>query len=333
MTRFALIGAGFIGTLHARNLARHPEVDFALVADSDPARAETLAAEYGARAVAVEAVFAADVDAVLIASSTPTHADYVERAARAGLAIYCEKPIDLDTGRAERAVAAVREAGVPMMIGFNRRFDASHAALKAAVARGELGRIELVQMSCRSQAAPPLDYIAVSGGQMRDQTIHCFDLLCWLTEDVPVEVHVVGEALADPRIGEAGDVDTSIATLRMASGALVQIDSTRRTAYGYDERVEVCGSEGMAESRRHPHRHLSLYKGRERVDDGLHSDWLERIEPTFAAALDAFVAGLHGEAVDYPGPEAALRAQRIADAATRSLETRAPVAIEGISPS
>ncbi|MCH4564258.1 Gfo/Idh/MocA family oxidoreductase [Halomonas sp. EGI 63088] len=328
MKRFALIGAGFIGTLHARNLFRHPEVDFALVADVDPARAQALASQYGARAISVEKVFASDVDAVLIASSTPTHADYVERAARAGQAIYCEKPIDLDTRRAKRAVAAVREAGVAMMIGFNRRFDASHAALKDVVARGELGRVELVQMSCRSQDAPPLSYIEVSGGQMRDQTIHFFDLLCWLTEDVPVEVHVFGEALVDPRIGEAGDVDTSIATLRMASGALVQIDSTRRTRYGYDERVEVFGAQGMAESRRQPHRHLSVYKGREQVSDGLHADWLERIEPTFAAALDAFVAGLHGKDVDYPGAEAALRAQRIADAATRSLQTRAPVAID-----
>lgn len=167
------------------------------------------------------AVFASDVDAVLIASSTPTHTDFVERAARAGKAIYGEKPIDLDTDRTGRAVA----------------------------------------------------------------------------------------------------------TLRMASGALVQIDSTRRTRYGDDERVEVFGSEGMGESRRQPYRHLSVLKRRKRVSDGLNGDWLERIEPTFAAALDAFVGGLHGEGVDYPGLEAALRAQRIADAAARSLESLGPVRI------
>lgn len=329
MQRFALIGAGFIGSLHARNLFRHPKVSLDVVADIDLAKAQALAAEYGANAIAIaiEDVFTTDIDAALIASSTPTHADFVEQAARAGKAIYCEKPIDLDTRRAEQAVAAVREAGVPLMIGFNRRFDASHAALKEVVARGELGKIELVQMTCRSQETPPMAYIGASGGQMRDQTIHFFDLLCWLTEALPVEVHVMGDALSDPRIGEAGDVDTSIATLRMSSGALVQIDCTRRTGYGYDERVELFGAEGMAESRRQPHRHLSIYKGSEQISDGLHADWLKRIEPTFYEALDTFVRGLEGEQVDYPNADAALRAQRIADAATKSLQTYMPVTL------
>ena len=324
MQRFALIGAGFIGSLHARNLFRHPKVSLDVVADIDLAKAQALAAEYGANAIAIEDVFTTDIDAVLIASSTPTHADFVEQAARAGKAIYCEKPIDLDTRRAEQAVVAVREAGVPLMIGFNRRFDASHASLKEVVVRGELGKIELVQMTCRSQETPPMAYIEASGGQMRDQTIHFFDLL---TEDLPVEVHVMGDALSDPRIGEAGDVDTSIATLRMASGALVQIDCTRRTGYGYDEHVELFGAEGMAESRRQPHRHLSIYKGDKKTSDGLHADWLKRIEPTFYEALDTFVRRLNGERVDYPNADAALRAQRIADAATKSLQSRMPVTL------
>lgn len=140
MQRFALIGAGFIGALHAQNLSLHPRASLEFVADIDPARAATLASEYGAQPIAIEDVFTADIDAVLIASSTPTHADYVERAAQAGKAIYCEKPIDLDTPRAERAVAAVRLAGVPLMIGFTRRFDASHAALKEVVAGGGAGQ-------------------------------------------------------------------------------------------------------------------------------------------------------------------------------------------------
>ncbi len=322
-----MIGAGFIGSLHARNLFRHSNVSLDFIADIDVEKAQALAAEHGALAISIDEVFTTEIDAVLIASSTPTHADYVERAAHAGKAIYCEKPIDLDTRRAEQAVTAVREAGVPLMIGFNRRFDESHAALKEVAMTGELGKIELVQMTCRSQETPPMAYIKASGGQMRDQAIHFFDLLCWLTDDVPVEVHVTGAALSDPSIGEAGDVDTSIATLRMASGALVQIDCTRRTGYGYDERVELFGAEGMAESQRQPHRHLSIYKGSEQISDGLHADWLKRIEPTFYAALDTFVRGLDGEQVDYPNAGAALRAQRIADAATKSLQTRMPVTL------
>lgn len=328
MKRFALIGAGFIGNVHARHLADHPRIDFALVADADPARARDVAERHGARAASVEEVFAADVDAVVIASATDTHADYVERAAEAGQAIFCEKPVHLDTRRTEAAVAAVRRAGVPMMMGFSRRFDTSHAALRQAVERGDLGRIELVQMTCRSHEAPPLAYLEVSGGQMRDQAIHFFDLLCWLTDDVPVEAQAMGAALGDPHIAEIGDVDTSVVTLRMASGALAQLDCTRRTGYGYDERLEVFGAEGMAESRRQPHRHLSLYKGDRQLRDGLHAGWFERIAPTFQIALETFVRVLHDETNDYPDHEAALRAQRIADAATRSLETRAPVTLD-----
>ena len=277
MKRFALIGAGFIGTVHARNLAAHPGIAFALVADADPARARLLAERHGAKAVSVEAVFESDVDAVLIASSTNTHAEFMERAAAAGKAIFCEKPIDLDAARARRAAAAVEAAGVPCMIGFNRRFDASHRAVREAVAAGEVGKVEIVQLTSRGPEPPPIAYVKVSGGQLRDQTIHFFDLLRWLVADDPVEVYAVGAALVDPAIGAAGDVDTSLVTLRMRSGALCQIDSSRRTAYGYDERVEVFGSAGAAESRRQRYRSMSLYKGSKVLEDGLHAGWFERV--------------------------------------------------------
>ena len=201
------------------------------------------------------------IEAVLIATPTNTHVDYLKRAAEAGKAIYCEKPIGLDYEEAEQAVRAVRTAGVPVMLGFNRRFDASHAAVKEAVDRGDVGKVEIVQLTARGPKPPPISYVKVSGGQLRDQTIHFFDLLRWLTNDEPVEVYAIGAALVDPAIGEAGDVDTSIVSIRMASGALCQIDSSRRAAYGYDERIEVFGSEGMAESARQNFRGLSLYKG------------------------------------------------------------------------
>ncbi|WP_016915259.1 Gfo/Idh/MocA family protein [Vreelandella stevensii] len=330
MQRFALIGAGFIGSLHARNLFRHPGVSLEVIADIDADKAVSLAKQYQTRPASIDEVFASDVDAVLIASSTATHAEYVERAANAGKAIYCEKPIDLSTQRAEQAVAAVREAKVPFMIGFNRRFDESHAALKEAMMAGEIGRVELVQMTCRSQATPPMEYIKTSGGQMHDQAIHFFDLLCWLTNDEPVEIHVFGGALSDPKIGQLGDVDTSIITLRMASGALAQIDCTRRTGYGYDERIELFGSEGMAESRRQPSRHLSVYRGKHERRDGLDDDWLARIETSFSIGLNAFVRGLEGEDVSYPNVTSALRAQAIADAAVRSLQIGERVAIAGL---
>jgi len=330
MIRFALIGAGFIGGAHARNLAAHPDIDFALVHDIDPARAADVAARHGARAAAgLDAIFASgEIDAVFIASSTNTHADYLERAAGAGKAILCEKPIDLDIDRARGAVAAVTEAGVPAMIDFNRRFDASHAELRANVAAGEAGAIELVQMTSRGPAVPPIEYVKVSGGQMRDQTIHFFDLLRWITGDDPVEVHAMGAALADPRVGEAGDVDTSIALLRMRGGALCQIDSARRTTYGYDERIEVFGSTGLVESRRQRFRGVSRYNGDRIVEDGLHAGWFERIESSYYSALDAFVKAVQGGVAPSPSLDDGLKAQLIAEAATQSLRTGVPVRID-----
>ncbi|HWE60371.1 MAG TPA: Gfo/Idh/MocA family oxidoreductase [Chloroflexota bacterium] len=330
MIRFALIGAGFIGSVHARNLAAHPGVDFALVYDLDPSRAAAVGERYGVRvATDLDAMFGSrEIDAVFIASSTNTHAEYLQRAAAAGKAIVCEKPIDLAIDRARRAVAAVAEAGVPAMISFNRRFDASHAELRANVAAGAAGKIELVQMTSRGPAVPPLDYVRVSGGQLRDQTIHFFDLLRWITQDEPVEVHVMGAALADPRVAEAGDIDTSITMLRMRGGALCEIDSVRRTNYGYDERIEVFGSQGMVESGRQRFRGVSRYSGDKIVEDGLHAGWFERIEASYYQALDAFVRAVQSGTAPSPSLDDGLKAQLIAEAATQSLQTGAPVRIE-----
>lgn len=330
MIRFALIGAGFIGTAHARNLAAHPGVEFALVHDIDPGRAASVAGKHGAKVAGdLDAIFNSDqIDAVFIASSTNTHAEYLERAARAGKAVLCEKPIDLSIDRVRRAVDAATQAGVPVMIDFNRRFDPNHAELRANVLAGEAGTIELIQMTTRGPSVPPLEYIKVSGGQMRDSTIHFFDLLRWITQDDPVEVHVMGAALADPRVAEYGDVDTSIALLRMRNGALCQIDSVRRTAYGYDERIEVFGSRGMVESRRQRFRGVSRYSGDKIVEDGLHAGWFERIETSYYLALDAFVTALESGTAPSPSLEDGLKAQLIAEAATLSLQKGTPIPIE-----
>jgi myo-inositol 2-dehydrogenase/D-chiro-inositol 1-dehydrogenase len=268
-----------------------------------------------------------EIDAVFIASSTNTHAEYLERAAGAGKAILCEKPIDLGLERARRAVEAVKAAGVSAMINFNRRFDANHAELRAAVAAGEAGTIELIQMTSRGPAVPPLDYVKVSGGQLRDQTIHFFDLLRWISGDDPVEVHVMGAALAEPRVAEYGDVDTSVALLRMRNGALCEIDSVRRTSYGYDERIEVFGAQGLVESRRQRFRGVSRYHGDKIVEDGLHAGWFERIEASYYAALDAFVSAMQSGTAPEPSLDDGLKAQIIAEAATQSLRSGAPVPI------
>jgi len=331
MLKVAVIGTGFIGSVHARNLARHPGVELVAVSDANIEFAKKIAATTGAKAVSdVADVFNdKDVHAVLIATPTDTHVDYLERAAEAGKAIYCEKPIGLDYAEAEKAVRTVRAAGVPAMLGFNRRFDASHAAVKEAVDRGEVGKVEIVQLTSRGPKPPPIAYVKVSGGQLRDQTIHFFDLLRWLTRDEPVEVYAIGVALVDPAIGEAGDVDTSIVSLRLASGALCQIDSSRRAAYGYDERIEVFGSEGMVESARQNFRRLSLYKGRQIHMDGLHPGWFERIEQSYHEAIDAFVKSVETGTGPSPSLEDGLKAQLIADKATESMKTGRPIKIAG----
>jgi myo-inositol 2-dehydrogenase / D-chiro-inositol 1-dehydrogenase len=323
MLKIAVIGTGFIGSVHAKNIVRHPDAELVAVGDANIEFAKKTAALTGAKAVSdiAEIFDSKGIDAVLIATPTDTHVDYLKRAAEAGKAIYCEKPIGLDYEEAAEAVRAVRAADVPVMLGFNRRFDASHAAVKAAVDRGEIGKVEIVQLTSRGPKPPPISYVKVSGGQLRDQTIHFFDLLRWLTKDEPVEVYAIGAALVDPAIGQAGDVDTSIVSIRMASGALCQIDSSRRTAYGYDERVEVFGSEGMAESARQNFRGLSLYKGCQIQQDGLHPGWFERIEQSYYEAMDAFFKSVEKGTPPSPSLEDGLKAQLIADKATESMKT------------
>lgn len=323
MQRFALLGAGFIGSVHAANLAAHPDVQFRMVYDVDAARATGLASKHGAVAASsLEQVFdPAEVDAVFIASSTDTHAPHLRSAADAGVAALCEKPIDLDLAKAVEVSQYCRSRNLRAMVNFNRRFDRDYAELKRLVTAGEVGEVELIQLSSRGPALPPLEYIAVSGGQMRDQAVHFLDLACWLADLEPVSVYAAGSALVDPRLVEYGDVDTSVVTVTLAGGALVQIDCVRRTGYGYDERIEVHGSTGMVEARRQRTGGVSRYLAGRRVDDGLHPGWFERAQPTYAAALAQFVGLLERGEPMMSSLEDGLRAQALAEAATLSLRT------------
>ena len=323
MQRFALVGAGFIGTEHARNLAAHPDVDLAVVYDVDITRAGALAARHGARSTtSVDEAFDPDaVDAVLIASSTDTHADNLRRAVDAGLAVLLEKPIDLALDGAVVAARHALQRRARVMVDFNRRFDRDHAQLRRVVAAGDIGAVQLVQLSSRGPAVPPLSYVAVSGGQMRDQGVHFFDLARWLAGEDPVEVFAVGSALAEPRLREYDDVDTSAVTLRLASGALVQVDCVRRIGYGYDERVEVLGAAGLVESGRHRTGHVLRYSAGAIIEDGLDAGWFERARPTYAAALGHFVDALEGRGQIGPTLVDGVKAQAIAEAATASLRS------------
>jgi len=329
--RFALIGCGFIGQVHAANLAAHPGVTLAQVCDIDMSRAEAVAQQYAARAASVEQVLKSDaIDAVLIASATPTHAALLEQAVQAGKAVYCEKPIDLSLQRARDVVETISPLQVPVTVGFNRRFDHSHQQLKAQLKQGVIGQTELIQMVCRASELPPLSYLQASGGQMRDQAIHFFDLLRWLTEDEVSTVGALGAALAMPEIRDF-DVDTSVLIMRLQQGALAQLDNTRRTAYGYDERISVMGSAGMLASESQAVRGATLYQGTGITQPGLYTDWFSRVKETYYTHLDAFVRHLGGEQVEgLPGLIDGLRAQAIAEAAQLSLTRGEFVEVEWV---
>jgi myo-inositol 2-dehydrogenase/D-chiro-inositol 1-dehydrogenase len=211
------------------------------------------------------------------------------------------------------------------MIDFCRRFDTSYAALYRAVRAGEVGEIETAQFIARGPALPALEYLAVSGGQQRDQNIHYFDLLRWLTGHEPVEVFAYGSALADPRVAEIGDVDTSVTILKLDNGALATIEAVRRSAYGYDERIELAGTKQMIEAARQPDGWVRRYGVDSICGNGLQESWLARLIDAFPRALDEFVTAVLEGRPPSATPADGLRAQAIADAATQSLTTGLPV--------
>jgi len=329
MIRFGVIGAGFIGSVHAENIAAHPRAELVSIYDIEPDRARAVADKNGARvADSADALLSgSNIDAVLIASSTPTHVTYLKAAARAGKAIFCEKPIDIDWSRTQEAAVALKASTVPIMMGFNRRFDANYAELQRQVIEGAVGKIEIVLMTHRGPALPPIELLRVCGGHYRDSGVHFFDLLRWITDDEPDEIFVYGACLVDPAVAKLGDADTSVISLRLSQGALCHIDCSRRTAYGYDERIEVFGSGGMIESRRKRRRDVSLYQGSNIIEDGLYPGWFERIKESYVLELDAFIQALEQGATPSPSLDDGLIAQAIAEAATESFKSGRPIRI------
>ncbi len=291
--RIALLGAGRIGRLHAELISRRVEgAALAGVFDVVDAAAAAVADGFGCRRYASfdEALADPDADAVAICTSTDTHVDAIVAAAAAGRPLFCEKPLSLDLAEVDRALAAVEDAGVPLLVGFNRRFDPSHAAVRRAVVDGDVGEVHLVRITSRDPAPPPLDYIRVSGGIFRDMTIHDFDMARFVTGSEVVEVHATGAVRVDPAIGGAGDLDTVVVVLTHADGTITTIDNSRQAVYGYDQRVEVFGSRGMAASD-NPLAHTTTI----RSADGARAatlPWffIERYIPSYVAEWEAFVA-------------------------------------------
>ena len=319
MIEVALFGAGRIGKIHAANLAAQPGVQFKYVVDDNQAAAAALAGLHGGSSATVEAARADPaVQAVVIASSTDTHADLILRSAAAGKAIFCEKPVDLTLDRARACAAAVKEAKVMCMLGFQRRYDPTFNAVKTRIEAGEIGTPELLIVTSRDPGPPPVSYIKVSGGIFKDMLIHDFDIFRWILDDEAVSVHATGSCLVDPAIGAAGDLDTAVVTIRTAQGRLCQINASRRAAYGYDQRFEVRGSAGMLQAGNHKPTEVTAYGAVNVSVDKPEDFFLERYRVAYAQEMAHFFDALsHGTPLRTTVHDG-LKALELAEAATLS---------------
>ena len=329
MIKFALIGAGVIGRIHARNISHSTTCSLAHVVDVDRGRAGELCRSFGGRADdSVDRALSDDtVDAVVIASSTDAHKGHVLAAARAGKAILCEKPIADSLDDARHCVEEIERAGVIAAMGFNRRLDAAHRDLHDRLSAGDIGKIEMLRLVSRSASPPRPETAAHSGGMIREKGAHFFDLACWLAGSDPVEVTAMGGCLIDPRFADFDDVDTAIVTLRLENGSLAGFDFGRRTAYGVDELIEVFGSDGLLLADRQPVPGAIQRAGARLSAPGLDRDWYQRFAPTYVDELAAFAAAVRGEAEVHASMTDGLRAQAIAEAAIVALRERRTMAI------
>ena len=326
MLRFAQFGAGRIGAIHAANLAATRDTQLLHVVDVSADAARALATRHGARVSGVkEALDDSAVDAVIIASSTDTHADLAIAAARAGKAIFCEKPIDLSLKRVDACLAAVRKAKVPMFVGFNRRFDPSFAALHDRIVRGDVGNVEQVIISSRDPGLPPLAYLKVSGGQFRDMTIHDFDMARWLLGEEPVELFAYGSCLVDTAVAKVGDTDSAMVVMKTRSGKLCHINNSRRATYGYDQRLEVHGSKGRLMAGNVTPTTIELADATAVTTDKPLYFFLERYAEAYRAELAAFVDAVANRKPLPVTAEDGRQAIVLAEAAVKSLKTGRPV--------
>jgi myo-inositol 2-dehydrogenase/D-chiro-inositol 1-dehydrogenase len=328
--RFGLVGTGRIGQVHAASIAAHPDASLAWVADPFVDGAHSTVARYGGKATdTVDEVFASgEVDALLVASPTATHVDLIGRAVEAGIPILCEKPIDLDIARVEELRPRVASSGVPVAIGFNRRFDPGFASARARVAAGEIGEIEQLAITSRDPSAPPAAYVGVSGGIFRDMTIHDFDMARFFLPEI-VEVTALGSTLFDGGAREHGDFDTAVTLLRAASGATVTITNSRHSAIGYDQRLEVVGAGGMLQVA-NAGTSLVSFSGATVVEarPPYQEFFLERYAVAYAAELTEFLKLVRGEPSTSPTFDDGRAALLLADAAQRSATERSVVAVE-----
>jgi len=319
--RFGLLGAGRIGKVHAKAVSSNPDARLVAVADTIPESADAVAAGYGCDVRTIDEILASpDIDAVVICTPTDTHADLIEAFARAGKAIFCEKPIDLDIARVRTCLETVRETGATLMVGFNRRFDPHFMAVRAAIDAGEIGDVEMVTIISRDPGAPPIDYIKRSGGIFRDMTIHDFDMARFLLGEEIDTVFATASVLVDEAIGQAGDYDSASLILTTATGKQATISNSRRATYGYDQRIEAHGSAGAiaAENQRPVSIEIATAKGYTRPP--LHDFFMTRYTEAYANEISTFIAALESNSKPPSTGEDGLIALTLAEAALKSVK-------------
>ena len=335
MLNIGIIGAGRIGKVHLQSVTRYV-TDAKVIALADPfMNAET---EEWARSLGVEKLtrdykeILADpeVDAVFICSSTDTHSAISLEAIAAGKHIFCEKPVDHDLGKIKAVMQALEGSNVKYQVGFNRRFDHNFAAAREAVANGRIGELAVLKITSRDPGAPPVDYIKVSGGIFLDMTIHDFDMVRFISGEEVTEVYAAGGVTVDPAIGEAGDIDTAVVTLRLESGALAVIDNCRRASYGYDQRLEAFGSKGQVAISNDTASSAVVSDASGVTAEKPLYFFLERYMQAYAAEVEAFVAAVRDDTPVPVGIDAGLQSVLIGVAAKKSLELGRPVKLSEI---
>jgi myo-inositol 2-dehydrogenase/D-chiro-inositol 1-dehydrogenase len=320
---FALLGAGRIGRVHAKAVSSNPDAKLVAVADAFPAAAQSIAAQYGAEVRTIDEIEAArDIHAVIICTPTDTHADLIERFARAGKAIFCEKPVDLEVSRVKACIDVVKETGAKLMVGFNRRFDPHFMAVKQAIDDGRIGKVEMITITSRDPGPPPLDYISRSGGIFRDMTIHDFDMARFLLDGEEISsVSAHAAVLVDPAIGAAGDYDSVTVILETVSGRQTVISNSRRATYGYDQRIEVHGSLGSASAENQRPISIEVATAGGYTRPPLHDFFMTRYTEAYANEIAGFIAAIESGALISPSGEDGLVALQLAGAAMESVRT------------
>ena len=319
--RFGLLGAGRIGKVHAKAITSNPKAQLVAVADAFEKAASDIASQYGCAIRTVDEILASsDIDAVVICTPTDTHADLIEQFSRAGKAIFCEKPIDLDIERVKACLKVVDAEGATLMVGFNRRFDPHFQAVRKAIDEGQIGDVEMVTIVSRDPDAPPVDYIKRSGGIFRDMTIHDFDMARFMLGEEIDTVSAQASVLVDPAIGEAGDYDSVSVMLSTASGKHATISNSRRATYGYDQRVEVHGSKGAVSAENQRPVSIEVANATGYTRPPLHDFFMTRYTDAYAREISAFVDAVESKSPAQPSGLDGLIALALADAAVKSVK-------------